>query len=77
MPEVGVQMSIVPAGWAYVSLQTSSSLPLETLKWLEFLKFAYGRCRSHSKPSKTRETSFKSADEVEAQIGADSLDRPR
>ena len=32
---------------------------------------------SHSKPSKTRETSFKSADEVGGQMGADSLDRPR
>ena len=45
MPEVGVQLSMVPAAWACVSLQTSSSLPWETLKWLEFLKFDDGRVR--------------------------------
>ena len=33
--------------------------------------------QSHSKPSKTHETSFKSADEEGDQMGADSLDRPR
>ena len=45
----GVQLSMVPAAWACVSLQASSSLPLETLKWLEFLKFAYGGCQKSFK----------------------------